>query len=177
MRFGSTAYDDPMEVLTRLRQTTIVVVYKAEFEAVSNRIKGLSPLHKLSCFLSGLKDEIRLPVRMPNPQSLNAAFGLAKIQEEYVMSCKRSVKYQQDSGKNSILGLPKSSGNNGMVQTRPSIPIKRITPAQMDESRKKGLCYNCDEKWGLGHKCSNAKLFLLEGIELVYGENSRVKIT
>ena len=47
----------------------------------------------------------------------------------------------------------------------------------MDERRKKGLCYNCDEKWGPGHRCGNAKLFLLEGIELVYGENSRVKIT
>ena len=177
MRFGSTAYDYPMEVLKRLRQTTIVAVYKAEFEAVSNRIKGLSPLHKLSYFLSGLKDEIHLPVRMLNPQSLNAAFGLAKIQEEYVMSCKRSVKYQQDLGKNSILGLPKSNGSNGMVETKPSIPIKRITLAQMDERRKKGLCYNCDEKWGPGHKCGNAKLFLLEGIELVYGENSGVKIT
>ena len=114
---------------------------------------------------------------MLNLQSLNAAFGLAKIQEEYVMSCKRSVKHQQDSGKNSILGLPKSSGNNGMVETKPSIPIKRITLTQMDERRKKGLCYNCDEKWGLGHKCRNAKLFLLEGIELVCGENSGVKIT
>ena len=124
--FGSTAYDYPMEVLIRLRQTTTVVVYKVEFEAVSNRIKGLSPLHKLSCFLSGLKDEIHLPMRMLNPQSLNAAFGLAKIQEEYVMSCKRSVKYQQDLGKNSILGLPKSNGSNGMVETKPSIPIKRI---------------------------------------------------
>ena len=141
VRFGSTAYDDPIEVLIRLRQTTIVALYKAEFEAVSNRIKGLSPLHKLSYFLSGLKDEIRLPVRMLNPQSLNAAFGLAKIQEEYVMSCRRNVKNQQDSGKNSILGLPKTIG---VVETKPSIPIKRITLVQMDERRKKGLCYNCD---------------------------------
>ena len=44
VRFGSTAYDDPMEVLTRLRQTSTVALYKAEFEAASNRIKGLSPL-------------------------------------------------------------------------------------------------------------------------------------
>ncbi|KAL4622255.1 hypothetical protein ACB092_06G284100 [Castanea dentata] len=89
VRFGSTAYDDPMEVLTRLRQSFTVALYKAEFEAVSNRIEGLSPLHKLSCFLSGLKDEIRLPVRMLNPSTLNEAFGLAKIQEEYVFSCKK----------------------------------------------------------------------------------------
>ena len=64
-----------------------------------------------------------------------------------------------------------------MVETKPSILIKRIILAQMDEMRKKGLCCNCDEKWGPGHKCRNAKLFLLEGIELIHGENSGVKIT
>ena len=67
VRFGTTAYDDPMETLTRLGQTTIVAVYNAQFEVLSNRIKGLSSPHKLSCFLSGLKDEIRLPVCMLNP--------------------------------------------------------------------------------------------------------------
>ena len=82
-----------MEGLTRLRQTTIVVVYKADFEAVSNRIKRAFSIAQAQLFLSGLKDEIRLPIRMLNPQSLNAAFGLAKIQEEYMMSCVRSVKY------------------------------------------------------------------------------------
>ena len=33
----------------------------------------------------------------------------------------------------------------------------------MEERRKQGLCYNCDEKWNLGHKCKGAKLFLLKG--------------
>ena len=79
VRFGSNSYDDPMETLTRLRQTSSVAMYKAQFEVLSNRIKGLSSSHKLSCFLSGLKDEIRLLVRMLNPQSLNEAFGLSKI--------------------------------------------------------------------------------------------------
>lgn len=41
-------------------------------------------LDKLSCFLSGLRDEIRLPIRMLNPANLDDAFGLAKIQEQYV---------------------------------------------------------------------------------------------
>lgn len=48
LMFGTTSYDAPMEDLTRLR--------------LSNRIRGLSPQHKLSCFLSDLKDEVRLPV-------------------------------------------------------------------------------------------------------------------
>ena len=94
VRFGTSAFDDPMEVLTRLRQTLTVALYKAEFEVVSNRVKGLSPLHKLSYFLSGLKDEIRLPVRMLNPQSLNKAFGQAKIQEKYVWSSRKNIRCQ-----------------------------------------------------------------------------------
>ena len=67
-------------------------MYKAQFEVLSNKIKGLSSSHKLSCFLSGLKDKIRLPARMLNPQSLNEAFGLSKIQEEYNWSCKKNSK-------------------------------------------------------------------------------------
>ncbi|XP_075665827.1 uncharacterized protein LOC142635577 [Castanea sativa] len=98
VRFGTTAYDDPMEMLTKWGQTSSVAMYKAQFEVLSNRIKGLSPTHKLSCFLGGLKDEIRLPVRMLNPQSLNEAFGLSKIEEEYNWSCKKSSKVQMEQG-------------------------------------------------------------------------------
>lgn len=50
---GSTDYDDPMEALTRLKQSSNVVVYKSQFEALSNRITGLSETHKLSSLLRG----------------------------------------------------------------------------------------------------------------------------
>lgn len=58
-----------MEALTRLKQTTTVVAYKGNFEILFNKIVGLFGAYKLSCFLSGLRDEIRLLVRMlvPNP--------------------------------------------------------------------------------------------------------------
>ena len=39
-RFGATVYEDLMEAFTRLKQTTSVVVYKGQFKALSNRIKG-----------------------------------------------------------------------------------------------------------------------------------------
>ena len=91
-----------------------------------------------------------------------------------MISCKRNAKYQQESVKNSILGLPRG---NAMVEAKPRISIKRITPAQMDERRKRGLCYNCAEKWGLEHKCKNVKLFLLERIDIVQGLQSGVQIT
>ena len=78
-RFGSSAYEDPMEALTRLQQTSDVVNYKGQFETLSNRIRDLSENHKLSCFLSGLKDEVRLPVKMLHLKNLNEAFNLANI--------------------------------------------------------------------------------------------------
>ena len=40
------------------------------------------------------------------------------------------------------------------------------------EERKKELCYNCDKKWGLGHKCKNAMLFLLDYVELAQENNN-----
>ena len=91
-RFGATAYEDPMEALTRLKQITSVVVYKGQFKAPSNRIKGLSENHKMYCFLSGLKDIVRLAMKMFSTKSLNEAFGLAKIQEEYLISSHRGYK-------------------------------------------------------------------------------------
>ena len=36
---------------------------------------------------------------------------------------------------------------------------------QMSERRKKGLCYNCDERWSSDHKCKNRKLYLMEEVE------------
>ena len=150
-----------MESFTRLKQSGSIVVYKGQFEALSNRIRGLSEGHKLSCFLSGLKDEERLPVEMLKPKNLNEAFGLAKIQEEYLNSSRRSQRPAMvDYTKPSILG-PKPEGK---VDSKYRFPLQRLTPAQMEERRKKGLCFNCDEKFQPGHQCKSAKLFLLEGL-------------
>lgn len=44
----------------------------------------------------------------------------------------------------------------------------------MQEKRDKGLCYNCDEKYHIGHKCNRPKLFLLEGVE-IEGEHEEVE--
>lgn len=49
----------------------------------------------------------------------------------------------------------------------------------MQERRDKGLCYNCDEKFFIGHKCIKPRLYYLEGVESYEGEeqenNSDIK--
>lgn len=92
MRFGTHTYDYPMESMIKLRQTSTVEEYKGQFEALANQLRGLDEGYKLSCFLSGLKDEIHLMVRMLNPSNMHAAYGLARMQEEHLFVSKKVYK-------------------------------------------------------------------------------------
>ena len=57
--FGQSDFDDPEGELAKLRQTSSVTAYQKQFEALSNRVVGLTDEFLLHCFMSGLKDEIR----------------------------------------------------------------------------------------------------------------------
>lgn len=46
-----------------------------------------------------------------------------------------------------------------------TIPIRRINPTQMQGRRERELCYDCDEKSHLDHRCNHPKIFLLKGLE------------
>jgi hypothetical protein len=202
IQFGKGSYDDPMENLTILKQVGSLEDYKTQFDTLATKVHALPDFHKLSMFLGGLRDEIRLPVRMFNPKTLIDAYSLAQIQEESVKANRRVIRptwqsssYNQSySGGNinSIGGYSKGSGYNdprmnfsvpprqphgqswaaiqgskeGDTQGKPQplVPIQKITQAQMEDRRKKGLCYTCDSKWVRGHVCSVPTLFLIEAI-------------
>lgn len=125
-----------MESLTRLKQTSTIANYKTQFESLSNWLRGLSKSHKLSYFLNGLKDEIRFPLHMFNLVSLNAVFRLAKIQEEYLLSTQKGLKFVDDKS----VGMPKrwQWSNEGINRVnKPAISTRNISSSQMDEKRKK----------------------------------------
>ena len=153
-RFGPSILDDPMKTLTRLRQTTTMKAYKPQFEILSNQLKGLAEPYKPSCFLSGLRDDIRFMVRMLNPLNLTVAFGMVKMQEENVATFRRS----------SWLGFtsPRPFPNSPTSDMKALVPIQHLSLVQMKERRARGLCYNCDEKWGSSHKCKSTRLFIME---------------
>lgn len=92
------------------------------------------------------------------PLSLIHAIGLAEIQEEKYLDIRQFSAFQQFS---SIAIAPLAS-----ISTSPStqppfllnpdqhIPIKKLTPAELQHRHDKGLCYTCDGKFIPGH---NAK--------------------
>jgi hypothetical protein len=109
---------------------------------------------------------------MLNPANLVAAFGLAKLQEEYIQSSKRPLRassfpYTRSQSWNVPASqLPSSSQLALPAKPSTGLPIQKITPAQMKERREKGLCYYCDDHWIPGHKCKSPRLYLLSGLHL-----------
>ena len=64
LRFGPTDYKDPSEALTRLKQTTSVAAYQEAFERLSYQVDGLPESFLIGCFIAGLRDEIRIDVKI-----------------------------------------------------------------------------------------------------------------
>ena len=77
--FGTSSYDDPMEALINIKQTSTMKVYKTQFKLLSNRVRESSESCKLNCFLGKLKEEIRMGAHMLNPQNLVAIYRFARI--------------------------------------------------------------------------------------------------
>jgi hypothetical protein len=121
-----------MKSMVKLRQTSTVAEYTVKFESLSNRLRRLSDAYKLSCFLSGLKDEVRFPLRMLSPHTLVVAFGLAKLQEEYLFSSRKTFKPQGSSFSYSRQqwGPPGASssqhGGSQYSSTSKAVPVQKI---------------------------------------------------
>ena len=49
-----------------------------------------------------------------------------------------------------------SEAPNGSAST----PIKRLTTEEINEKRKKELCFKCNERYGREHRCK--KLFMIQ---------------
>jgi len=51
---------------------------------------------------------------------------------------------------------------DGSVFVPSLTPPTRLTPQKLEEKRVKGICYNCDNKYTKGHKCTENKLFYID---------------
>ncbi|CAL5189606.1 unnamed protein product [Lathyrus oleraceus] len=91
-RFAPTAFDDPRGNLFKLTQSTTVAAYLTEFEAIANRLEGLSAADLLSCFVSGLKTEIRREILALQPTTIAQAAGLARLQEDKLHDIARASR-------------------------------------------------------------------------------------
>ncbi|GAU35886.1 hypothetical protein TSUD_383780 [Trifolium subterraneum] len=167
LRFAPSQYEDPKGALFKLCQTGSIKDYQGEFESLANRIVGLPTPFYLSCFVSGLKPEIRREVQAFQPFSLTQAISLAKLQEDKVNDRNNSSQTRKPSGSaptapsSSTLTQPpfkpfQNSPPQPNTPPKTSTPIKRLSPQELQTRREKGLCYNCDDKFAPGHRCKRS---------------------
>lgn len=72
IRFGDKLDSDPMAEPMNIKRTGSVQAYLDKFDGILNRAQLLEE-YTVSCFLSGLKEEIQYPVRMFAPRNLQQA--------------------------------------------------------------------------------------------------------
>ena len=131
----------------------------------------LSDGQALSCFLAGLKHELKMVVRMFSPQTLQAAYSLAKLQDALKkdpegMSAK-GIATRFNGGSSIVptktvvntvnpnnISVSKQSAHN-IIARRPL----NLTPKQLEERRLKNQCFWCEEKFSPGHRCKNRQLY------------------
>ena len=54
------------------------------------------------------------------------------------------------------------SGNSGIApSTKVTGEVRRLSDKEYQHKREKGLCFRCDDKWTIGHKCRKKELSVL----------------
>ena len=82
LQFGLIDYKDPLEAQTRLKQTITIAAYQEAFEKLSHRVDSLTEKFLIGCFIAGLRDDIRIDVKIKQPGTLADTIRVARLIEE-----------------------------------------------------------------------------------------------
>jgi hypothetical protein len=104
---------------------------------------------------------MKTQVEMLKPATLEAAMDLA-ISFEHLNTITGATAAAARPSRpvrpmTSPAAVPGSSGS------APALVFKKLTPAEMDDWRAKGLCFNCDEQFVRGHRCK--RLFYIQSAD------------
>ena len=107
-----------------------------------------------------LKDNIQHEVHIFEPKSLENAFNLERKNERRIMALEGGHETKNIATRR----VSTNTYREGNVSPPKSTQAKptRLIPQQVEEREEKGLCFNCDNKYNKGHKCSEKKLFYMD---------------
>lgn len=152
VRFGPNAFEDATGELTKLRQVSTVRVYQERFEEFGSRTTGLPEEFFVSCFVSGLKEEIKAGVQMFQPSNISQAIGLARLQDETIEAITRRARQpfkQTNSGwppsTTPAMAIPKLTTTTG-VRTNSKFPTANSFVPKIPSSSTVLLPKTCIEQ-------------------------------
>lgn len=128
----------------------------------------LSPAQQVNLFTRGLLDLVRVDVKIHQPRDLQRAMALARAYERWPAAAappQQSRSSRVPRRALPVLPAPMSSSTpattaSALAAPPPPKPFRRLSPTEMEERRRQGLCCNCNEQYVRGHKCP--RLFYLE---------------
>lgn len=169
--FGSFNKSDYQAALAKMIQLGSVEEYKTQFTKLSRRATGFSQELLLSCFIGGLKDDIRIDVKAQKPRTLYDACELAKVYEERSDRRKmvarnqsqfRSSSSNYGTGSRNASQPPLQRGFTPSSAPSARIPVgnntsstgnKMLSQLEYHERRARNQCFFCDETYKPGHTC------------------------
>lgn len=146
------------------------VDYQIKFETLLSKTKGVFRDQLASYFINGLKENIRYSAQLKEPHTVHQAVSYAKKYEQWVESRKKNYQQRQEFAstyrgdfKNDFKTSHKQGSYLKTNQEKESssklnaiqkvLDIKQLTPSEIRDRRAKGLCFNCNEKYEVGHRC------------------------
>lgn len=136
----------------------------------------------MSFFLSGLIDELQMPVRMFRPKSLAEAYSLAKLQELTVralgvkskggLSSAQANNNYYSSSKSMAVTATTQPASNGFSGNKDGNRVggvrssTNLSPKEIEEKKARKECFWCTEKFTPAHQCAKRKAYVMHLVEL-----------
>jgi hypothetical protein len=166
--FGPAMGVNHLADLARIPFWSSVDEYIESFQTRLAHAGYMTPEQRTHLFTGGLPDHIRIDVELQAPQELQRAMALARAYERRATTTTPAGHHRTPRPQPRPLPLPAPPTSAPPVLPTPatttsSVPpraFRRLTPTEMAERRRQGLCYNCDDPFVRGHKCP--RLFFLE---------------
>ncbi|XP_042012393.1 uncharacterized protein LOC121760857 [Salvia splendens] len=179
-RFDPDCYESYIGLIAKLCQMGSVSDYQLEFERLQNKLSGVPDHILLPIYIAGLKQPLQREVKLHRPNSLAAAFTLAKE----LSACRSDQLTTASSTRHPWLSrdtrnpynrsfVPPNSAPSSNQSVRPSggrfrgselakLPVVRLSSSEKSELSRRGLCWYCEEKWASGHVCKQIFLAYME---------------
>ncbi|CAA7062173.1 unnamed protein product [Microthlaspi erraticum] len=172
-RFNQKMEENPRMRLFALKQKGPVAEYVNEFEELTTIVTGVEEENLEHVFYLGLKPEMQEVVKMQKPKGLSALFSTVISMEDSIFYNSQrnwSTSSSSDSPKPTIQNTEQSELSKSQTQNakppwknnggRNYSGMLKLSPAEIAEKRRLGLCYKCPEKWSREHQktCHNMTL-------------------
>jgi len=177
LRFGPPLRSAPLFELTECRRTGTVEEYSNRFQALLPRAGRLDEEQRVQLYTGGLLAPFSHAVRLHNPDSLAAAMSIARQIE--LMEAERPTPPAPRAPARGILPAPAPRAALPPPPQPLALPAppaaaqpgrgdgnRRLSPEEMAERRRLGLCFNCNDKYTRGHNRFCRRIFFLEGVEI-----------